>query len=249
MGNEITKVLICDDSVEFGKACAKEFGSMGMQVKMYCQNDKTVLESIWDEKPDVVVLDVDVFGAEAMTVIHCAEAMRVQPAFIITSVLEDSNNETFWMENGAACFMVKPFGILSLYHEIERVIAEKRIGQNRELEMALTNLLYQLGFPASLKGYAYLYTAIQLAVADGTMLDNRIQELYSLVAAQYHATAIRVERTIRHAIELAWCRGDADVIQEIFSCTVDDSNAKPTNSKFIDLVAVKVRLEFGNESK
>lgn len=204
---------------------------------------------IWDEKPDVVVLDVDVFGAEAMTVIHCAEVTSDPPAFIITSVLEDSGNEIFWMKHGAACFMVKPFGILSLYHEIEQIIVEKRICQNRELEMVLTNLLYQLGFPVSLKGYSYLYTAIQLAVADGTMLDDRMQELYSLVAAQYHTTAIRVERTIQHAIELAWCRGDADVIQEIFSCTVDDSKAKPTNSEFIALVADKMRLEFLDGNK
>lgn len=240
----MTKILICDESAEVGKTCESEFQAMGMQVEMYCQSKGTILEVIWDERPDVVLMDIDAFDAEAMTVMHRAEAMSAPPAFIMTSSVEDVANKKEMMENGAACFMVKPFGILSLYHQVERIIAEKRIRQNSELEMALTDLLHQLGFPANIKGYNYLRTAIQLAVADRTILNHMMKRLYPMVAAKYHTTAPRVERTMRHAIELAWCRGDTDVIQMIFSYTVDDNKAKPTNSEFIALMADKMRLEF-----
>ena len=118
--------------------------------------------------------------------------------------------------------------------------------QERNLELDVTNIIHEIGVPAHIKGYQYLRDAIILSVDDMEMLNSITKILYPTIAKKYQTTPSRVERAIRHAIEVAWSRGKMDTIDELFGYTVSTGKGKPTNSEFIALIADKIRLEYKN---
>jgi len=146
--------------------------------------------------------------------------------------------------------MIKPFEIAALGNRILTLMNARlptsACTQEENLELVVTDMIHQLGVPAHIKGYHYLRTAILASIHNPSLLESVTKQLYPTVAKAYHTTSSRVERAIRHAIEIAWDRGDLDIINSFFGYTVNNCKGKPTNSEFIALLTDKLRLQYGN---
>ena len=163
-------------------------------------------------------------------------------------------------ELGASYYILKPFDRKSVIRKVKQA-KEKRRRANaayvsmdkksdltmHDLEVIITNMIHEIGVPAHIKGYQYLRDSILLAVEDMDILNSITKQLYPTIAEKHHTTPSRVERAIRHAIEVAWGRGKMDTINRLFGYTVHAEKGKPTNSEFIALITDKIRLEYGNE--
>lgn len=157
------------------------------------------------------------------------------------------------VEFGASYFILKPFDLDHLADRIRtihtgsefqtKVKLQKRATKSHNLEASITNIIHEVGVPAHIKGYMYLREAITMVYNDIELLGSITKSLYPQIAAKYNTTASRVERAIRHAIEVAWSRGNIDSISALFGYTINISKAKPTNSEFIAMVADRLRLE------
>ena len=252
MDNKKIKVLIGDDSAEYGITCANELRALGLYVVTRRKDGKVILDAIRNDTPDVVVMDAVLPGMDAIEILEKSQTFAHAPAFIITSSYENTFIERQVMEKGAAYFMLKPFHISALGNRITELasngIPDKEASAHRTLEMVVTEMIHQLGVPAHIKGYQYLRDAIILSVNDMEMLNSITKVLYPTIAKRHQTTPSRVERAIRHAIEVAWSRGKMDTIDELFGYTVSTGKGKPTNSEFIALIADKIRLEYKNRS-
>ncbi|MGN0604905.1 MAG: sporulation transcription factor Spo0A [Oscillospiraceae bacterium] len=249
------KVLIGDDSVEYGIACASTLRSKGLYVITRQKDGNVILDSIRNDSPDVVVIDAILPHIDAIEIIKKISASSCKkPAFIITSAYDNTFIERQVMQNGASYFMLKPFDvnalgdrILSLTQEGGAKCPDKSAGsQNTEqdMEIVVTDMIHQLGVPAHIKGYHYLREAILSSLADPDLLESVTKSLYPNVAQKFQTTSSRVERAIRHAIEIAWDRGNLDTLNAFFGYTVNTCKGKPTNSEFIALITDKLRLQY-----
>jgi two-component system response regulator (stage 0 sporulation protein A) len=152
------------------------------------------------------------------------------------------------MQNGAAYFMLKPFDLNVLGERIALLTSKQPLGAlanraGQDLAITITDIIHQLGVPAHIKGYHYLRCAIVSAYHEPELLDSVTKQLYPRVASQFGTTPSRVERAIRHAIEIAWDRGNLDTLNSFFGYTVNTCKGKPTNSEFIALITDKLRLQ------
>lgn len=245
MDNKI-KVLIGDDSAEYGIACASALRSMGLYVITRRKDGKALLDAIRNDAPDVVVMD----AIELMKKVQTSDCK--QPAFIVTSAYDNSFIERQVMENGASYFMLKPFDIDMMGQRILRLVDGEPKGTEQpgkeNLEVVVTEIIHQLGVPAHIKGYHYLRAAILASIDNQELLESVTKMLYPEVARQFDTTASRVERAIRHAIEIAWDRGNLDTLNSFFGYTVNTCKGKPTNSEFIALITDKLRLQYRSNS-
>ncbi len=243
------KVLIGDDTAEYGVSCASMLRSQGMYAYTRPKNGNTVLESIRKDTPDVVVVDAVLPHMDAIELMKKAGAGGgKRPAFIVTSAYDNSFVEQQVMENGAAYFMLKPFDLQVLGERIALLTNKQPLGsfttrQGQDLAVTITDIIHQLGVPAHIKGYHYLRASIISAYHDPELLESVTKQLYPRVAAQFETTPSRVERAIRHAIEIAWDRGNLDTLNAFFGYTVNTCKGKPTNSEFIALITDKLRLQ------
>ncbi len=243
------KVLIGDDTAEYGVSCASILRSQGMYAYTRPKNGNTVLESIRKDTPDVVVIDAVLPHMDAIELMKKAGANGGKsPAFIVTSAYDNSFVEQQVMQNGAAYFMIKPFDWRVLGERIALLTNQQslrgmtaRAGQ--DLAITVTDIIHQLGVPAHIKGYHYLRCAIVSAYHEPELLESVTKQLYPRVAEQFETTPSRVERAIRHAIEIAWDRGNLDTLNAFFGYTVNTCKGKPTNSEFIALITDKLRLQ------
>ena len=243
------KVLIGDDSAEYGISCASVLRSQGMYAYTRPKNGNTVLESIRSDTPDVVVVDAVLPHMDAIELMKQAGVGGgKRPAFIVTSSYDNSFIEQQVMQNGAAYFMLKPFDLNVLGERISLLTEKQPLGaltdhMRQDLTVTITDIIHQLGVPAHIKGYHYLRYAIISAYHDPELLESVTKQLYPKVAGQFDTTPSRVERAIRHAIEIAWDRGNLDTLNAFFGYTVNTCKGKPTNSEFIALVTDKLRLQ------
>ena len=248
MTNQI-KVLIGNDTADCGMAWAGALKNSGMYaITRHCDGN-SVLNSIKSEAPDVAVLEAKMPYCDAVEVIRRLKyEKKYVPNIIIVSNISDPNLEREAMSAGASYVMVKPvdpeFLVSKINHRCGGAEEPKGAPDETELECAVTEIIHQVGIPAHIKGYHYLRTAIMLSVNNDEMINCITKLLYPTVAKRYQTTSSRVERAIRHAIEIAWDRGDIDVLTKIFSYTVHTSKGKPTNSEFIALIADHLRLKF-----
>lgn len=193
-------------------------------------------------------MDAILPNLDAMEIITQAQKLEHTPRFIITSAYESTFIERQVMEAGAAYFMLKPFTISVFGNRILSLMNSRLpIGahsQEDNLELVVTDLIHQLGVPAHIKGYHYLRTAILSSIHDQALLESMTKQLYPIVAKQHSTTPSRVERAIRHAIEIVWERGDLDTINAVFGYTVNNCKGKPTNSELIALLTDKLRLQY-----
>lgn len=246
MNDQKKKVLIGDDSVDFGITTASSLRGYGLYAFTRRKDGNVLLNAIRDEKPDVVVADCVMPHMDAIELIKRTKAEGLSfPAFIITSGYDNPFVERQIMELGAKYFMLKPFDVSILAERILALTSQSGMAekQAQDLEITVTEVIHQLGVPAHVKGYHYLRCAILLAIENPELLDSVTKLLYPAVAQTFSTTSSRVERAIRHAIEIAWDRGDLDVLNAFFGYTINTCKGKPTNSEFIALVTDKLRLQ------
>ena len=219
-------------------------------------NGEEICNIIKDKEPDVVILDIIMPKMDGLSVMekfsHDTSGSKV-PVFIVVSAVGQERITEDAFSLGADYYVLKPFDNTMLLNRIKHIrrpnIAEKRERKpERNLETDVTNIIHEIGVPAHIKGYQYLRDAIILSVNDMEMLNSITKILYPTIAKRHQTTPSRVERAIRHAIEVAWSRGKMDTIDELFGYTVSTGKGKPTNSEFIALIADKIRLEYKNRS-
>ena len=224
------------------------------------------LDLIQEKEPDVVLLDLimpKLDGLEVMQKVNTEMEIKKKPNFIIISAIGQENITEDAFELGASYFIMKPFDNEMIIDRIKQMkkIAKKRSTQELKcvktceskehymeynLETDVTDMIHEIGVPAHIKGYQYLRDAIIMSVKDMDMLNSITKILYPTIAKKHQTTSSRVERAIRHAIEVAWSRGKMDTIDELFGYTVSNGKGKPTNSEFIALISDKIRLEYKN---
>ncbi|MBQ8297278.1 MAG: sporulation transcription factor Spo0A [Ruminococcus sp.] len=245
MNNDSIKVLIADNSAEYGVKMASKLRDLGLYAYTRKKDGDAVFESIRKDQPDVVIADLSLPNLDAIALMQKAhELLPNKTEFIITSAVANSFIERQVIENGAAYFITYPFEAENLSYIIKSVVRKSYSEECVDMEIIVTEIIHRLGVPAHIKGYHYLRTAILEAANNRELLDSITKKLYPLVASKYNTTSSRVERAIRHAIETAWSRGNADTRKAIFGCTINDDRGKPTNSEFIALIADKLRLEY-----
>ncbi|MCI5511492.1 MAG: sporulation transcription factor Spo0A [Oliverpabstia sp.] len=228
-------------------------------------NGKDIYDIIKEKEPDVVLLDIIMPKVDGLTVmerVNQDSSMKKHPAFIVISAVGQEQITEDAFNLGACYYIMKPFDNELILNRIKhfRDNRTRRPGairkpevqdfsvelKNRNLEMDVTSIIHEIGVPAHIKGYQYLRDAIIMSVEDMEMLNSITKILYPTIAKKHQTTPSRVERAIRHAIEVAWSRGKMDTIDELFGYTVSTGKGKPTNSEFVALIADKIRLEYKN---
>lgn len=254
MTNKI-KILIGDDSAQYGVFCASSLRSMGFFVITRQKDGMVIYDAIKNEQPDIVITDAVMPSLDAIELIKKIGASSYKkPMFIVTSAYENAFIESQVMAAGASYFMLKPFDIKMLGDRIKAMLdIDTDIGAGSQavhkkgspnLEIIVTDIIHQIGVPAHIKGYHYLREAIISCVNDREMLESVTKLLYPSVAKKFTTTPSRVERAIRHAIEIAWDRGDVDTLNSFFGYTINVGKGKPTNSEFIALITDKICLKY-----
>lgn len=220
-------------------------------------------EMIKKKEPDVVLLDIVMPKLDGLTVmdkIKNDRNLKKHPAFIMISAIGQEKITEDAFDLGADYYIMKPFDSDVVINRIKHIrdsanrktaelrkvnpYEKKEKLEERNLENDVTNIIHEIGVPAHIKGYQYLREAIMMSVTDMEMLNSITKILYPSIAKKFQTTPSRVERAIRHAIEVAWSRGKMDTIDELFGYTIHNGKGKPTNSEFIALIADKIRLEY-----
>ncbi|MFR8032535.1 MAG: sporulation transcription factor Spo0A [Lachnospiraceae bacterium] len=223
------------------------------------------VELIKEKQPDVVLLDLvmpRIDGLSVMDKIRNDSHIQKVPSFIVISGIHNESVTEDAMNLGATYYIMKPFDNQTILNRVKQIGKCKKLKMNefnREdyipkapemkhtLEQDVTDMIHEIGVPAHIKGYQYLRDAIMMCVEDMDMLNSITKILYPEIAKHYQTTPSRVERAIRHAIEVAWSRGKMDTIDALFGYTIHNGKGKPTNSEFIALISDRIRLDYKNK--
>lgn len=256
------KLLIANDGVEFNRDYGRIFEESGMET-VYTQKDgMKLLEKIESIHPDVVLSDLFMPRLDGIGVMKAVQAKMpgLKPLFVIISNFTSPTLEREVMMSGASYFAVSPFNAADLADRIFQLcsvsgLISKSTAKQQEsaasepsLEIQVTEILHQIGVPAHIKGYHYLRDSIIMAIETPDIINAVTKRLYPSVAKRYETTASRVERAIRHAIEVAWDRGDVDILNSYFGYTIHNTRGKPTNSEFIAMISDRLRLHMKSAS-
>lgn len=254
------KVLIADENNDFRHAIRENLIRAGIDVVDETDSGFDVLTKIKRSTPDVVIIDVWLPSLDAVQVIKKSKTLFQNPAnildFIVISYCSNPNIFAEAIEAGAAYCMGKPFEYATLIERIARIYKNRQSAYKNQimngiqyaqepsdLESQVTEIIHRIGVPAHIKGYQYLRTAIMMTIEDNDLINAVTKVLYPAVAKKYQTTSSRVERAIRHAIEVAWDRGDIDTLNAFFGYTIQNERGKPTNSEFIAMIADNMRLK------
>ncbi len=249
------KIVIADDSTEFSKNCAKILKSYGMKVVLTEKDGIKVMSAVKNEKPDVLIADVFMPNFDILGVLGEIEKLdkKSRPLVMALSSYANPRLEKEILESGATYYFIKPIDINMMAERIIKLsgwlnedtplkVSTNTISDS-DLELMITDIIHQIGVPAHIKGYHYLREAIILSIKNTEIINSVTKLLYPTVAKKYSTTSSRVERAIRHAIEVAWDRGDIDVLNGYFGYTIQNERGKPTNSEFIAMISDKLRLK------
>jgi two-component system, response regulator, stage 0 sporulation protein A len=255
------KVCVVDDNRELVGLLEDYISSQeDMEIAGIAHNGQDCLEMLETTEPDVLVLDIIMPHLDGLAVLERMRDLRKAtiPNVIMLTAFGQEDVTKKAVELGASYFILKPFDMENLGNHIRQVsgktsqVSRKLPTSNyrsqseqkpKNLDASITSIIHEIGVPAHIKGYMYLREAISMVYNDIELLGSITKVLYPDIAKKYNTTASRVERAIRHAIEVAWSRGNIDSISSLFGYTVSMSKAKPTNSEFIAMVADKLRLE------
>ena len=245
-----TTVFIADSTEEF---CASLSAALqhsgGFQILGTAQDGETALRRILEMKPQVIVLDLMLSKRDGISILQTISGMDPRPATLVTSNFVTEYVASAAASLGARYLMLKPCDMTALVERLEEIrggnrqVAPLRRNDKSGIEAMVTSIIHEIGVPAHIKGYQYLREAIIIAVNDMDVINAITKVLYPQVAKTFQTTPSRVERAIRHAIEVAWDRGDLDTLQRFFGYTVSNTKGKPTNSEFIALIADKLQLQ------
>lgn len=244
------KILIADENTDFRRNCRSNLIGLGYKRIEEAENGEDALYKIDKFRPDIVLCDVWLSKLDCTQVIRGSKLLDLDalPSFIVYSVVNNANMFAEATEAGADYCMLRPFDYKQLAERIDR-LASKLAPQKKaepshpDIETQVTKVIHQIGVPAHIKGYQYLRTAIMMTMEDADIINSVTKILYPSVAKKYATTSSRVERAIRHAIEVAWDRGDIEVLNSYFGYTIQNNRGKPTNSEFIAMIADNLRLK------
>lgn len=247
------KILLCDENGEERKRLIDFLTKSGFCQIDEATNGNSALDKILNGSYDLVILDLWLSGVDGIGVVRNTQSSNVKhkPSFILLSPINKQNVLLEASEAGADICVLKPFDNLSLIAHIDSLLrmrsrAESKsiLSESSDMEAQVTKIIHQIGVPAHIKGYQYLRCAILMTIEDNDVINSVTKVLYPTVAKKYQTTTSRVERAIRHAIEVAWDRGDIDTLNSYFGYTIQNSRGKPTNSEFIAMIADNLRLKF-----
>ncbi len=257
MENNI-RILIADENSEVRRRCRENLNARGWTADETAGGDEA-LRMMSRQAYDLVIADLWLPGTDGLTLMK--KAGDTGPSFIILtqvttpSVLMEANRA------GASLCLPKPVDYEALCASAETILKNRTAARPvkaesepssakpdtavpYDLETQVTRIIHQIGVPAHIKGYQYLRTAILMTISDNEIINSVTKVLYPSVAKKYQTTTSRVERAIRHAIEVAWDRGDVDTLNSYFGYTIQNSRGKPTNSEFIAMIADNLRLKY-----
>lgn len=248
------KTIIADDSIELVTMISEFLSMQGFEIKGKVNSGKNLLKLLEIQESDLLLLDIfmpDMDGVNVLDELSNNKMKYKRPKKII--MLSAFNNEQLMNKAsnlGADYFIMKPFELqllLKISKELFKPIIKKNNSVNfsndvDNLDVEITSILHEIGVPAHIKGYLYIREAITMVFHNIEILGSITKSLYPVIAKKYKTTSSRVERAIRHAIEVAWNRGNVDAISQIFSYTISYNKSKPTNSEFIAMLADKLRL-------
>lgn len=263
MENQL-KLLIAANRDEFTRDSVNVFQDFGFHTVFCGKDGMEVLQIIEEQNPDVVLMDLFMPRLDGIGVMNSVTKSKKskQPQFILLSSFDSPTLEREVMNAGASYFVLKPFEVKDLCERIVQMhnsvsgnigsakvmMSSVRSQQAPSLEVQVTEILHQIGVPAHIKGYHYLRDSIMMSVENPEIINAVTKQLYPSVAKRYETTSSRVERAIRHAIEVAWDRGDVDILNSYFGYTIHNSRGKPTNSEFIAMISDKLRLQMKSAS-
>ncbi|HEY5562078.1 MAG TPA: sporulation transcription factor Spo0A [Clostridiaceae bacterium] len=269
MGSNRIDVIIVDDNREFCNILNDFLSNKDdINVTGIAKDGIEALKLIQENKPDLVILDIIMPHLDGLGVLEELSRMKIQPmprVIVLSAVGQDRITQRA-LTLGADYYVIKPFdleifikrirdmfndilssdtikGTVSFDEPSEHKHAPK-FNTPHDLEMDITEIIHEIGIPAHIKGYMFLREAITMVVNNIDLLSAITKELYPNIAKEYSTTPSRVERAIRHAIEVAWGRGQVETINKIFGYTIHNEKGKPTNSEFIAMVADKIRLSY-----
>ena len=271
MRNTQLKVVIADSNLQERESKQLSMEARGMKVILSTGDGNKVLKVINDGKADIVVMDMVLSGVDGIGILEESRNIcEKKPIIIIQTALRMENLVEQAIKFGADYYMMKPVSNQMLINRVMQLVSKRYTRESEgslgnifrknareyeparainnvcsgNLEIDVTNLLLEIGIPAHIKGYQYIREGIMLSFYDKNMLHYITKCLYPTIAKKYKTTSSSVERTIRHAIEVAFRRGNRQVLEEIFSNTICSKKTKPTNSEFIALLTDKFRLEY-----
>ena len=262
-------ILVADDIVDFAKNLTSYIEREdGMEVIGIAKDGIEAVDMIKNTKPDIAIIDVIMPQLDGLGVLERVNELNLdkKPLCIVLSAVGQDKITARALELGAEYYVVKPFDINLLMKRIKDLkfyrptgarnsvssrdiktpyvdILPDRQKESENLEALVTNVIHEIGVPAHIKGYQYLREAIMMVVNDIDIINQITKQLYPDIARKFKTTPSRVERAIRHAIEVAWGRGQTETVESIFGYTVSAAKGKPTNSEFIAMIADKLRLE------
>ena len=268
---EKIKIIIADDNLESVTTFVEYLEKQeDMEVIATAKDGLEAYDKITTMNPDIVLLDVIMPHLDGIGVLEKLNSEGIMPTCIMLSAVGQDGITKKALTMGASYYMVKPFELDVLVKRIrelknitrfpgnnvfvkENVIKpyiniQNAKSKENNLEALVTNVIHEVGVPAHIKGYQYLRDGIIMVVEDMDVLNQITKQLYPDLAKKHKTTPSRVERAIRHAIEVAWNRGEINTIENIFGYTVNANKGKPTNSEFIAMIGDKIRLELKNAS-
>ncbi|GAA4845723.1 sporulation transcription factor Spo0A [Paenibacillus vulneris] len=261
---QMIEVLLADDNREFTNLLSEFIDEQDdMQVTGVAYNGNDVLRLIEQSNrlPDVLILDIIMPHLDGLGVLEKLREMDLhpQPKIIMLTAFGQENITQKAVQLGASYYILKPFDMEILTNRIRQLVSNNQsssvtnptpvkanvvqLPKTKNLDANITTIIHEIGVPAHIKGYQYLREAITMVYNNIEILGAITKTLYPAIAEKYKTTPSRVERAIRHAIEVAWTRGNIDSISHLFGYTINISKAKPTNSEFIAMVADKLRIE------
>lgn len=248
------KILIAEENGDFLKNMLVSFRGFGFECLSVPKNGEEVVASIEKQHPDIVILEAFMSRLDALAVLKLIPSMKLaqRPFVVVLSNTDNSVFEQQLLQAGADYYFIKPIDVGILAERVAQLsgfenkggnVIKMRTNSEPDLEVIVSDIMHELGVPAHIKGYQYLRDAIILSVNSPEMMNSVTKILYPTVAKHFDTTSSRVERAIRHAIEVAWDRGDIDVLSSYFGYTIQNTRGKPTNSEFIAMIADKLRLK------
>ena len=253
--NNLIKILIAEENAEERRLLRENLGLAGYRGIEEAENGEEALSRIERTHPDVVITDAWLSKIDGISLIRNCRTLSFspdkRPSFILTALAANTTLFIEASEAGADVCLPRPYEYSNLLDHLESIVKSRKNADLKsgstakpDMETQVTKIIHQIGVPAHIKGYQYLRTAILLTIDDNEIINSVTKILYPSVAKKYQTTTSRVERAIRHAIEVAWDRGDVDTLNAYFGYTIQNNRGKPTNSEFIAMIADNLRLKY-----
>lgn len=246
---KIRRIIIADPSEDYRRSFIEAIGTEAdIRLVGETGDGEELIRLILKETPDIIVMDMALVHLDGIEVLEALPTLKLEkrPQVIVVSAFVRGAMAEVVASKGADYYITKPCAPSKVCQRIRQLGGQNQVPvteRSVSLETMVTAIIHEVGVPAHIKGYQYLRESILLAIADMGVMGGVTKILYPEVAKRFHTTASRVERAIRHAIEVAWDRGDLETLQKYFGYTVSNIKGKPTNSEFIAMIADRLQLQ------